>query len=360
MAITITEQPQAYPGFGLFTDDRNENVFRFESDFINTLHDFKWRVIITLRTPDQATSAIVDRVIFDSYLQYGYLNLYPILSQLNVIPPLDRESNTGSTLIKKSWIVVKIQETAPAPNSTRVVVTEWISGDTTATRLYVHKGTRANGLTAFPNFNVNIKINPNITAVGYLQPFILNIGGSERIRRTMYIGAVPNNMGNSPYNSNQGNIVGYLDLINSTYFQNWSKYTYERTALDNVLFTMEADSCVQNNIISWRNPSGFMMMYNFAHSSIKEGNIQKQRYATNISKTAITEDTKYIDLSSLYINEQVHEWLTEILKSPEVYYNGVEVIPTTSSYRLVSSKFENLINVTFRFEFAKKENSILL
>lgn len=359
MAITITEQPQGFSGFGLFTDDRNENVFRFDSSVIYLVNDFKWRVLITLRTPDQTTSAIVDRVIFDSYLQYGYLNLYPILSQLNVIPNLDREYNAGTASIKKSWIVVKIQETQQDANSTRVVLSEWRSGDTTATRLYVHKGTRINGITAFPNFNVNIKINPNIKAIGYFQPFILGIADSERVSRKRYATAIPD-VSNTAYNSTESNIVGYLDLINSTEFQTYSKITYERMLLDNVLFAMEADSCVQNNIISWRNPSGFMMLYNFAHSSIKEGNIQKQRYATNISKTAITEDTKYIDLSSLYINEQVHEWLTEILKSPEVYYNGVEVIPKTSSYRLVSSKFENLINVTFRFEFAKKENSILL
>lgn len=359
MAITITEQPQAYPGFGLFTDDRNENVFRFDSSVIYLVNDFKWRVIITLRTPDQTTSAIVDRVIFDSYLQYGYLNLYPILSQLNVNPLLDNNPNPTYT-IKKSWIVVQIQETQQDANSTRVVLSEWSSGDTTSTRLYVHKGTRVNGLTAFPDFNVNIKINPNIPAVGYFQTYILGVGGTERLRMTLYGHNAPPYVTYSEYNSNEGNIVGYLDLINSISFQYSSKFTYERETLDNVLFTIEADSCVQNNIISWRNPSGFMMLYNFAHSSIKEGNIQKQRYATNISKTAITEDTKYIDLSSLYINEQVHEWLTEILKSPEVYYNGVEVIPTTSSYRLVSSKFENLINVTFRFEIAKKENSILL
>src|SRR5690554_4380129 len=123
MAITITEQPQAYPGFGLFTDDRNENVFRFDSSVINLVNDFKWRVLITLRTPGQGTS-IVDRVIFDSYLQYGYLNLYPILSQLNVILPLELESNFSNISIKKSWIVVQIQETQQDANSTRVVLSE--------------------------------------------------------------------------------------------------------------------------------------------------------------------------------------------------------------------------------------------
>lgn len=354
MAITISQQPQPTHDNTIFADDLFKNRLKFSSTLEYFTSNFLFRVEIKRDNV----------VIYNRYLQYGELDLYPILSniepksetraEVELNQENDYKINQGaepdSTQANKFKIGIKIIETNTDSSGERQ---EYASQ---TLEYFAHKGKSPNQLydDLMPNISFQNPVNLGAiirTQVGLLgdQSAIIRAHGTTFDET-------------EPYTDDEEfrTIGTNLSVDSSNPIIALFKAPSGTTEIPKRAMVYFYDDCVENHIVTWRNSVGLLQSYNFAHSGIKSGRVEEQRFQTNFTKRAITNTTNFVDVSTLYITEEVAKWLEEIYKSTEVYYNDYPVIPTDLAFTRESRRFSELINMTIRLEFAQKENGILL
>lgn len=350
MAINIYVEPSGIEGWSdVLATDNLQNIYEFTSDLEFTQNDFKFNVKIK----------IGGAIIYDRLLQNGFINVYPILKTANVRDLLQVNNGDIATIDNQDLQTVKyeieITETWVDSSGDRVNGATWSKVNA------IHKSLYPNGRydkdISRLFYNVYFK-NP----VGKGGVIVTQTGTTKNISQIEAV--IETN--NSEYKTStaQSDTANYIPLVaTSKEFESDGDYlkAYIQDGANKISKTKEYyfDNCVENHIVTWRNKMGMLESFNFAHSGIKSGKITEQRYYTNISKRAYTDTTKFIDVSTLYITEEVYSYLLEILQSTEVYYNMLPVIPSDLSYSKQHERFEELINLTIRLEFAEQENGIL-
>lgn len=354
MAITISQQPQTTHDNTIFTDDLFRNRLRFSSSLEHFTSDFLFRVEIKNN----------NTVIYNRYLQYGELDLYPILSNIETKAETSTEvelnQNNNYTIqdgpatspinVQKFHIEIKIVETNTDSQGERQEYA------TQTLEYFAHKGKCPNQLydDLMPSISFQNPVNLGAiirTQVGLFgdQSAIIRAHGSTFDETEPYT------------NDQEFRTLGTnLSVDSSNPIIALFKAPSGTTEIPKKAMVYFYDDCVENHIVTWRNSVGLLQSYNFAHSGIRSGRVEEQRFQTNFAKRAITNTTNFVDVSTLYITEEVAKWLEEIYKSTEIYYNDYPVVPVDLAFTRESRRFSKLINMTIRLEFAQKENGILL
>ena len=360
MAITINKDLTGLVGAGsqvvIMSDDYN--VAEFSSDQENIKDDFKFRIEISITPKGSGNTA--SPLSYITYRQYGYINLYSIINSSLLYSGLDLSDITNSDTIdiKRSKLTVRIIESwrnIAGGRSFDFGTAKYLGAGKT---IYVHKGISKTGLFSH-DFPVVFNVNVTDSTISLFKFNTFAPNPLEKVN--IYItyngstyGPIPSN---TPFTTGS-DFNGYKFLYDSYFLIN----SIVEVKDDNhkLLYQITYTGCNENNFINWRNDNGYLDVFNFGHSHEKGGKPTGQDYYTDHKKTAIVSTENTITVSTGYINDKTYNWLQNILKSPEVYWNGQPVTPIRKGFTEKQGRFETLINLTLELQISTRERSILL
>ena len=359
MAITVTKNFDFFNELGtehvLFSD--NDNIAEFISTQEGVQQDFKFKITITVTSQTGTVTNTVPSMTYTTYRQYGYINLYTIINNSRLYSGLEILTNTPSDnqfLIKRSLLSVVVVETWINSLGVRVEGNSaTLNGGKT---VYLHKGKSSKPCIFAPEKPITIKYNE------FNEDFYFQIRPKNMLN---YHIAVYNNLTEQTFldvASADGSDFYFrlLPKVRFSQFDNIKVYECNNGEKLNLLYEFVKDKCIENNFIQWRNDVGFLDFFNFCHSHEIGSSSTGQDYYTDFKRTAIVSTQKTVTLTTDYIDEYTYSYLLNILKSPEVYWNNVPVVPKRTGVKYLQKRFEQLMSLTIEFEIAQKERSLLL